>query len=236
MDTGLAQWKSFHQRIRIEGECWIWTGYTADQVPALGGWSTRRRLFDRIGRAVPDGMVIVPTCGRRLCVNPDHLTVKSWGIINNERRKNFACSDEGCDRKAVVSGLCRGHYHRKLHGTKAAGKFRIIDPSRGCAVEHCEKPHYGEGFCRAHHRQVTMARRKRSLIEEFGPNCADCGGSFHHSVIDFHHIDPSVKENHVSAFMASTFEAAREEARKCVVLCSNCHRVRHASTDIDAFL
>lgn len=236
MDIGITQWKSFDQRIMKHGECWIWTGSLTDGTPTLGGKSVRRRLFDRIGRTIPDGMVIAATCDEKLCVNPGHLTVKSWGVINNEKRKNFSCGHDGCDRKAVVNQLCRGHYHRQLKGVKATGKFRIVDPTRGCAISDCGKQHYGEGFCRPHHRQVTMARRKRTLIDEFGPNCADCGGSFHHSAIDFHHLDPSIKENSVSAFMASTIDAAREEARKCVVLCSNCHRVRHASSDVDAFL
>jgi hypothetical protein len=39
--------------------------------------------------------------------------------------------------------------------------------------------------------------------------CADCGQS-HPATLDFHHLDP-----------------AKEEIAKCVVLCANCHRIRH---------
>jgi hypothetical protein len=43
--------------------------------------------------------------------------------------------------------------------------------------------------------------------------------------LQFHHLDPSVKVLPVSTASAngSSLDASRAEAKKCVLLCSNCH-------------
>ncbi len=46
--------------------------------------------------------------------------------------------------------------------------------------------------------------------------------------LDLHHIDPNEKDKEVSVLVSSTRLKIKEEMRKCVVLCSNCHRKLHA--------
>ena len=42
---------------------------------------------------------------------------------------------------------------------------------------------------------------------------------------DFHHLDPSTKEFGIgSATTTRSRQAYFEEAKKCIMLCSNCHR------------
>jgi hypothetical protein len=57
--------------------------------------------------------------------------------------------------------------------------------------------------------------------------CTNCG--FNHSAaLDFHHIDPKTKEGAVHQFITNgKFARAYEEAKKCIVLCANCHRIHH---------
>jgi hypothetical protein len=58
--------------------------------------------------------------------------------------------------------------------------------------------------------------------------CTQCGFN-HPAALDFHHVDPSEKENLVSKLVSQgCFAAAMEEVQKCIVLCANCHRVHHA--------
>ena len=58
--------------------------------------------------------------------------------------------------------------------------------------------------------------------------CTQCGFN-HPAALDFHHVDPSEKENLVSKLVSNgCFAAAMEEVQKCIVLCANCHRVHHA--------
>jgi hypothetical protein len=57
--------------------------------------------------------------------------------------------------------------------------------------------------------------------------CTKCEQN-HPAALDFHHIDPSEKENLVSKLVSNgCFAAAMAEAQKCIVLCANCHRIHH---------
>ena len=57
--------------------------------------------------------------------------------------------------------------------------------------------------------------------------CTKCEQN-HPAALDFHHVDPSEKENLVSKLVSQgCFAAAMEEVQKCVVLCANCHRIHH---------
>lgn len=58
--------------------------------------------------------------------------------------------------------------------------------------------------------------------------CARCPED-HPACLEFHHLDPSVKEKSVSKMASSTYSRAKimKEINKCIVLCSNCHRKLH---------
>jgi hypothetical protein len=68
---------------------------------------------------------------------------------------------------------------------------------------------------------------KEQAIAYKGGSCLDCAGQFHYSVFDFHHLDPSEKDMNVMANHPKSLEAIKSELDKCVLLCSNCHRLRH---------
>lgn len=71
-------------------------------------------------------------------------------------------------------------------------------------------------------------RVKISLVKSFGNHCALCGKEYPEYVYDFHHIDPSTKEFGISENgLTQSKEKTFQEAKKCVMLCSNCHRVVH---------
>jgi len=59
-------------------------------------------------------------------------------------------------------------------------------------------------------------------------SCSKCGAS-HHAIIDFHHIDPTdpTKQKVNDLVRKSKFKQAHEEIKKCLILCSNCHRILH---------
>lgn len=75
--------------------------------------------------------------------------------------------------------------------------------------------------CRSE-RAIEIRRGiKQALVDEHGGCCAICGydrciGAFH-----FHHPDPTLKECEVSNQWS--LRAAKREASKCVMVCSNCH-------------
>lgn len=67
---------------------------------------------------------------------------------------------------------------------------------------------------------------KDKAIAHLGGKCADCGGVFNRAAFDFHHLDPSQKDLAIAA--QREWSVVEAELTKCVLLCSNCHRIRHA--------
>jgi hypothetical protein len=66
----------------------------------------------------------------------------------------------------------------------------------------------------------------------FGNKCADCGISItiHNKdyLSHFHHTDPKTKLFIIShGLYRYTLDAVIEEAKKCILLCKDCHRKRH---------
>jgi hypothetical protein len=71
------------------------------------------------------------------------------------------------------------------------------------------------------------ANAKRKLVIGFGSRCAACGLKDHDVVFDFHHLDPSKKEIGI-ACQVQAWRKIVNEAAKCVMVCSHCHRKIHA--------
>ena len=67
-------------------------------------------------------------------------------------------------------------------------------------------------------------------------NCTKCNFS-HSAALDFHHVDPNLKEGNIHRFVANgQFKKAYEEIKKCIVLCANCHRIHHHEEKIKTVL
>jgi hypothetical protein len=73
---------------------------------------------------------------------------------------------------------------------------------------------------------VTTWRRraKRILVEEAGGCCRLCGYDRCVAALHLHHLDPGTKRFGLGGRgLARALDSLREEAAKCVLLCSNCH-------------
>ena len=68
---------------------------------------------------------------------------------------------------------------------------------------------------------------RRQLVNKFKDKpCLHCGVKYPPCVMDLHHVDPSTKSFEVVP-TGRGIQALTEEAKKCVCLCSNCHRLFH---------
>jgi NAD-dependent SIR2 family protein deacetylase len=76
-------------------------------------------------------------------------------------------------------------------------------------------------------------KRKLEIIKERENKCFDCGQTFHYSVYEFHHREPSNKEFSWQRAKKLTQEKMRKELEKCDMLCANCHRVRHWNSEVE---
>ena len=76
------------------------------------------------------------------------------------------------------------------------------------------------------HPVVAYRKRiKMALVESFGHKCAACGLVDDYILYDFHHLIPEEKAFGIAnASTTRSRQAYADEAKKCVMLCSNCHR------------
>ena len=98
-----------------------------------------------------------------------------------------------------------GRHGRALYRLDARGTYRCV-------------------LCGQDRVAARRRRIKQILIEEAGGRCVACGYDRFPAALHFHHLDPAAKEFGLAARgLSRSLDAAREEARKCVLLCGNCH-------------
>lgn len=73
-----------------------------------------------------------------------------------------------------------------------------------------------------------VRNRKTNLISLFHSKCCICGFDKFQEALEFHHINPEEKEISLSANKMVSLERQINEAKKCILVCSNCHKGIHA--------
>jgi hypothetical protein len=68
-----------------------------------------------------------------------------------------------------------------------------------------------------------LQKVKRILVEEAGGCCAVCGYDRCIINLHFHHVDPATKSFALSVVSGKGLAKLRAEAKKCVLVCANCH-------------
>lgn len=93
---------------------------------------------------------------------------------------------------------------------------------------------YLDSICKICRKKYSLERRrqiKKEAVEYLGGQCTDCHlREKCYDVYDFHHVNPLVKEFSISK-NAKSFTSLKNELDKCILLCSNCHRKRHAKIE-----
>jgi len=190
--------------------------------------------------------------GRRCSVHESTVAawLTRHGLRANGRSKH---SSRGCLARPQLATLVRegltiaeiaatvgvskttARYWLKRHGLKTSRTYRPKPAGPPTLTMECPRHGHTE-FCREGRgyyrcrlcRSAAVSRRRRKvkaiLVAEAGGRCAICGYSRSMRALSFHHLDPSEKRYEINARgVALALERLRLEARKCVLLCSNCH-------------
>ena len=74
-------------------------------------------------------------------------------------------------------------------------------------------------------------KKKLALMARFHNKCDWCGleyNGINASIFEFHHKDPSIKENSISTLLMNrTMDDIELEIEKCVMICAHCHIIHH---------
>ena len=100
------------------------------------------------------------------------------------------------------------------------------------ACKVCMNDSYNRSRKKKHDHYIQTAKDRRRTITDQIRNwksergCLCCAEKFG-PCLELHHLDSSIKEDNPSNYITKSFDAFLQEAKKCVVLCANCHRKVH---------
>lgn len=99
-----------------------------------------------------------------------------------------------------------------------------------------QRKHYKENQNRYMNNQYRRRMEKANWFFEYKSTlkCSKCGEN-HPACIQFHHTDPSLKENDISSMVNAGYNKDRiiEEINKCEIVCANCHFKLHWQERVD---
>lgn len=94
------------------------------------------------------------------------------------------------------------------------------------SVKHFARPDgaYRCGKCASSWVIENRRRKKKRLVEEFGGKCLICGYKKYEGALDFHHLNAKEKSFALSVKgLSYSWDSIVTEAKKCVLVCKNCH-------------
>lgn len=79
----------------------------------------------------------------------------------------------------------------------------------------------------------NMKSRNKKWVDQYklDKGCVICGYNKSSRALSCHHLDPNTKHNTVSKLcsIATSLNKVKEEVKKCIILCANCHMELHDS-------
>ena len=182
-------------------------------------WLKRHGLSPAHGRHAPRGGIEKDTL-RELCeaglsireiaaeVGFSYSTVRYWldryGLSSGPGRQRVSAT------AARAAGLARVELHCTRHGPT---EFVL----EGRSYYRCAR-------CRMERVSARRKHVKQAMVERAGGACALCGYDRSVAALQFHHLDPSIKEFALSERgLTRAIKRVQAEADKCVLLCANCH-------------
>ncbi len=116
-----------------------------------------------------------------------------------------------------IKKCCKCNEIKNINEFHTKGKENRVNSWCKVCVYECQKNRWKD--------------RKRKAVELMGEECQKCGYKSNLSAFDFHHLDPSKKEFGWPKLSHKKWEDIIKELKKCVLLCSNCHRETHNPED-----
>jgi transposase len=168
--------------------------------------------------------------GRVVEINRDQLAdLAAEGLPMREIASRLGVSPSTVKRYLARLGIVRRSPSRRAEAEAAhdRGESRFVHTCRRHGVTEFLAFPGGRSRCaKCNSEAVARWRRriKEILVQEAGGCCALCGFDEHVAILQFHHRDPRTKLHGIAEAGATrSLSRAREEAKKCVLLCANCH-------------
>lgn len=149
-------------------------------------------------------------------------------MAQTKEEKALYCREWRAKNRERYLASKRKNYHKNKDGYREQSKARAREYYYGVLrTKRKENPEFYRELDRTRSLRRLEKRKKhlRGLRESMGGRCMDCAYCEIIDILQFHHTGRAVKEDNVSSLQSKT--AREREAKKCVLLCPNCHAIRH---------
>lgn len=134
--------------------------------------------------------------------------ITKFDIKKNKQNKDFLGIDRECTHCHIFQSK-ENFYIGKRKGQSRMGSW-------------CKK-------CMNDQVVIRQRNYKLKAISYKGGSCQYCGFNEYAGALEFHHLDPTQKDIELSKFSRQPLsKEGKAELDKCVLLCSNHHRMIHA--------
>jgi len=157
---------------------------------------------------------------------PKHIVVDGKKRNLQNRKYCLECSPFGKHNTRNLSDGNRVYKHKKIC-TGCGREFNANSRGKGTKCNSC-------------YFNISQKRKRERVYSIVGYSCWHCGydkGYDAIPVLEFHHVDPTIKKFCLSSreLVGNKWERVINEIKKCVLLCCRCHReIEHCIIEEDA--
>lgn len=131
----------------------------------------------------------------------------------------------------TIDGKKRNLSHRKwCLSCQAFGSPRrrgIENKDQPCIICNKSKKRSKGRRCVSCETKVRRYATKKAAVLLLGGKCSSCGWDKDIAAMQFHHLDPKTKSFSVGLVANKSWAIIVEELKKCILLCANCHWIKH---------
>ena len=208
----LESGRSIESIAREAGKAPSTIAYWVNKHGLMSHHASRHKARGPISRSELESLVEQGLSIRQIAHRLDRspATIQHWLRTHGLKTSPSRYSARGGPKPSLLARECATHGWTEHVRTGAAGRYR----------------------CKRCNSEAVAARRRRIkeiLVAEAGGGCLLCGFDAYVGALQFHHREPAEKAFSLSRQgVTRSLSAARDEARKCVLLCANCHAMVEA--------
>lgn len=142
-------------------------------------------------------------------------------LINNYVKEDISFSDMIDALQKSKKAICHKAARLGLSRPKSKNKIK-------------KRRQWDQNYYHKNKTQIKLNEKRRQkellnyLKQNFGNKCLICGFNKYQSSLDFHHINGDKFDNISSMIGKASKQKIFDEVRKCILICSNCHRAIHS--------
>lgn len=112
-------------------------------------------------------------------------------------------------------------------GLSSGVKSKLHSWCKECCFKNSKKWDMANAEYKKQYKKKYLQTQRQLAADYLGGKCQSCGYNESLAALEFHHLNPKLKDRVVCSNIRS-FESLKEELDKCILLCANCHRRAHA--------